>query len=108
MERNSLTEQNEFICHLQRRPYVMNRRPYVKDKGWGRAMVRAFGPGHEVHCLILAVVDSVGLVVHVYRIRWDIKPWNGIIEHIAVQFKGVLMSLTHPVVTLASMNCGKV
>jgi hypothetical protein len=31
-----------------------------------------------------------------------------IIEHIAVQYKGDPMSLTHPVATLASMNCGKV
>ncbi len=65
-------------------------------------MVWAFGPGHEVHCLVLAVLDSVGVAVHVYQIRWDIKPWNGIIAHIAVQFKGVQMSrhtrsqLLHP------------
>jgi hypothetical protein len=71
-------------------------------------MVWAFGPGHEVLCLVLAVVDSVGTAVNVYQIRWDIKPWNGIIEHIAVQFKGVPMSLTHPVATLVSMNSGKV
>jgi hypothetical protein len=71
-------------------------------------MVWAFGPGHEVLCLVFAVVDSVDAAVHVYQIRWDIKSWNGIIEHIAVQFKGVPMSPTHPVATLASMNCGKV
>jgi hypothetical protein len=71
-------------------------------------MVPAFGPGHEIFCSVLAVVDSVGTAVHVYQIRWDIKPWNGIIKHIAVQFKGVPMSLMHPVVTLASMNFGKV
>ena len=71
-------------------------------------MVWAVGPGHEVLCVVLAVVDSVGTAVHVYRIRWDIKPLNGIIAHISVQFKGVSMSLTHPVVTLASMNCGEV
>ncbi len=71
-------------------------------------MFRAFGPGHEVLCSVLAVVDSVDTAVHVYQIRWDIKPWNVIIEHIAVQSKGVPMSLTHPVATLASMNCGKV
>jgi hypothetical protein len=71
-------------------------------KGWGRAMVWAFGPGHEVLCLVLAVVDSVGTAVQVYLIRWDIKPWIGIIAHIAVQFKGVQMSwhtrsqLLHP------------
>jgi hypothetical protein len=55
-------------------------------------MVWAFGPGHEVLCLVLVVVDSVGAAVHVYLIRWDIKPWNGIIAHIAGQFKGVPMS----------------
>ncbi len=71
-------------------------------------MVWAFGPGHEVLCLVLAVVDSVDAAVHVYQIRRDIKPWNVIIEHIAVQLKGVPMSPTHPVATLASMNCGKV
>ncbi len=71
-------------------------------------MVWVFGPGHEVLCSVLAVVDSVGAAVHMYRIRWDIKLWNGIIAHIAVQFKGVPMSLTHPVATLASMNCGEV
>jgi len=54
------------------------------------------------------VVDSVGAVVHMYRIRWDIKLWNGIIEHIAGHFKGVPMSPTHPVATLVSINCGKV
>ena len=32
MERTSLTEQDELVCHLQTRPYVMNLRPYVKDK----------------------------------------------------------------------------
>jgi hypothetical protein len=71
-------------------------------------MVWAFGPGHEVLCSVLAVVDSVGAVVHVNQIRWDIEPWIGIIAHFAGQFKGVPMSLTHPVTTLASMNCGKV
>ena len=55
-------------------------------------MVWAFGPGHEVLCLVLAVVDSMGTAVQVYLIRWDIKPWIGIIAHIAVQFKGVPMS----------------
>jgi hypothetical protein len=71
-------------------------------------MVWAFDPGHEILCLVLEVVDSVGATVHGYQIRRDIKPWNGIIEHIAVQFKGVLMSLAHLVMTLVSMNCGEV
>ncbi len=72
------------------------------DKGVRQGMVWAFDPGHEVLCLVLAVVDSVDAAVHVYQIRQDIKPWNGIIAHIAVQLKGVQMSrhtqlqLLHP------------
>ncbi len=34
--------------------------------------------------------------------------WNGVVEHIAVQFQCVPLRLTNAVATLAAMNSGKV
>jgi hypothetical protein len=59
MERTSLTEQVEFVCHIQRRPYVMSRRPYVMDKGvrqgnglgiWPRTWGPLLGPCSGRQC----------------------------------------------------------
>jgi hypothetical protein len=54
------------------------------------------------------VIDCVGATVHMYRIRWNVKTWDRIVEHVAMQFQSVLLCLTNAVTTLASMNSGKV